>query len=73
MSNENELIYASGGVGFFGLLTIVLIVLKLCGVITWDWVWVLFGPFLASIFLSICIVGLVIALAIIASLVDNSD
>lgn len=38
MSNENERVYAGGGVGFFGLLTIVLIVLKLCGVITWDWV-----------------------------------
>lgn len=73
MSSESEFIYVSGGVGFFGLLTIVLIVLKLCGVITWDWIWVLFGPFLASMFLSLCIVGLVIGLAIIASLVDNSD
>ena len=31
----------SGGIGFSGLLTIVFIVLKLCGVITWKWVWVL--------------------------------
>lgn len=73
MRSENERVYAGGGVGFFGLLTIVLIVLKLCGVITWAWVWVLFGPFLASIFLTICIVGLVIGCAILASLVDNSD
>jgi hypothetical protein len=31
----------SGGIGFSGLLTIEFIVLKLCGVITWKWVWVL--------------------------------
>ena len=31
----------SGGVGFCGLLTIVFIVLKLCKVISWSWVWVL--------------------------------
>lgn len=35
MSNNNS----SGGVGFFSLLTIVFIVLKLCNVIAWSW-WV---------------------------------
>ena len=30
-----------GGVGFLGLLTIVFIVLKLCKVINWSWIWVL--------------------------------
>jgi len=29
------------GLGFFSLLTIVFITLKLCGVITWSWLWVL--------------------------------
>lgn len=32
---------SSGGIGFFGLFTIVFIVLKLCHVITWSWIWVL--------------------------------
>jgi len=32
---------ARGGIGFTGLLTIAFIVLKLCGVINWSWVWVL--------------------------------
>jgi len=32
---------SSGGVGFTGLLAIVFIVLKLTGVITWSWWWVL--------------------------------
>lgn len=31
----------TGGVGFIGLLTLVFIVLKLCKVIAWKWVWVL--------------------------------
>lgn len=31
----------NGGIGFVGLLTIAFIVLKLVGVITWSWVWVL--------------------------------
>lgn len=31
----------SRGIGFGGLLTIVFIVLKLLGKITWSWVWVL--------------------------------
>lgn len=32
---------SSGGIGFVGMLTIVFIVLKLIGVITWSWWWVL--------------------------------
>ena len=38
MKNNNS---KSGGVGFVGLLTLVFIVLKLCGVISWSWAWVL--------------------------------
>ena len=30
-----------GGIGFWGLLTIVFITLKLTGVIAWSWIWVL--------------------------------
>ena len=29
------------GIGFWGVLTIVFIVLRLIGVITWSWIWVL--------------------------------
>lgn len=32
----------SEGIGFFGLLTIVFITLKLMGYITWSWIWVTF-------------------------------
>ena len=46
------------GVGFTGLLTIAFIVLKLCGVINWSWLWVL-SPIWISILL--VIVAFVIA------------
>lgn len=32
---------SSSGIGFCGLLTIVFIVMKLLGYITWSWIWVL--------------------------------
>lgn len=38
---------SSGGIGFFGLLTLVFVVLKLIGYISWSWWWVtapLWGP-----------------------------
>lgn len=38
MSNNNE---TSGGIGFFSLLTIVFITLKLTDYIAWSWWWVL--------------------------------
>lgn len=39
---------SSSGVGFFGLLTILFIALKLTGYIDWPWIWVL-SPMLISI------------------------
>lgn len=41
---------ASGGIGFCGVLTIVFIVLKLLGKITWSWIWVLSPLWLPIIF-----------------------
>jgi len=46
---------ASGGIGFTGLLTIVFIVLKLCHVIEWSWLWVL-APIWISAILGLIIV-----------------
>lgn len=45
MSQSNST--SGGGIGFFGLLTIVLIVLKLTGTIDWPWLWVL-SPAIAA-------------------------
>ena len=52
-----------GGIGFSGLLAIVFIVLKLCGVINWAWGWVL-----APIWIS---VSIVIVCAIILALLNH--
>jgi len=41
---------SSGGIGFMGLLAIVFIVLKLVGLIDWQWMWVL-----APIWIPACI------------------
>ncbi len=49
MSKNNS---SFGGVGFTGLLTIVFIVLKLMGVITWSWWWVL-SPIWISLIISV--------------------
>lgn len=40
MNNERNNTTA-GGIGFCGLLTVAFIVLKLTGVINWNWLWVL--------------------------------
>ena len=40
---------ASGGIGFAGLLTIVFIILKLCGIIAWSWWWVLSPLWISTI------------------------
>lgn len=47
----------SGGIGFCGLLTIVFIVLKLLGKITWSWLWVLSPLWIAW---AICLIILLI-------------
>lgn len=41
----------SGGIGFIGLLTIIFIVLKLVGTITWSWWWVLSPLWLMTVIL----------------------
>lgn len=56
--NENHA-SAKGGVGFTGLLQIVFIVLKLCGVINWSWVWVL-----APLWISFGLAAVVVVAAI---------
>ena len=63
MSNSTSA--PSGSIGFFGLLTIVFIVLKLLGKIDWSWFWVL-SPFICSAGLGFLILIAVGILALIA-------
>ena len=44
-----------GGIGILGLLGVVFIVLKLCGVIDWSWWWVT-APFWGGIAIAIAVV-----------------
>ena len=39
MNNNNH--YSSSGMSLVGVLTVIFVVLKLVGVISWSWVWVL--------------------------------
>ena len=50
----------SGGIGVTGLLQVAFIVLKLCGVIDWSWLWVL-----APTWISVALVMLILAIALI--------
>lgn len=65
MANSN-VSSSSGGIGFFGLLGIVFIVLKLTGYINWSW-WIVLSPIWGSILL-----GLLIFLAVLFVIYRNS-
>jgi hypothetical protein len=62
--STNKTQSASQGVGFFGLLGVMFIGLKLCGIIDWSWFYVLmplwFGP--ALLLLTLVGIGLVLLL-----------
>lgn len=51
----------SSGIGFTGLLTIVFIILKLCGIITWSWWWVLSPLWISAILWVILVVIVLLA------------
>lgn len=51
MSHNNN----HGGISFSGALTLIFIVLKLCGVIDWSWLWVL-SPIWLSFLIVIAII-----------------
>lgn len=55
----------SGGIGFLGLLTIALIVLKLTEHINWPWGWVLAPIWIpAALFVLVVFIGIIIALIV---------
>ena len=51
---------SSGGISFEGLLQVAFIVLKLCKVIDWPWVWVL-----APTWISLALVAVILIIAVI--------
>lgn len=56
MDNHNT----SGGIGFFGLLGIAFIVLKLLNIISWSWAWVLSPIWIPMIIATVIIIIVVI-------------
>ena len=62
-NNSNR---TGSGISFIGLLTIVFVVLKLLGVITWSWVWVL-----SPIWITLVLILIVAFIAIIFTVGNN--
>lgn len=58
MDNHNPPVSCGGGTGFLGSLTIAFIVLKLCHVIAWPWLWVL-----APIWIPLAIIAIICLIA----------
>ena len=52
------------GVNYLHILTLIFVVLKLCGVINWKWIFVLM-PSLISIGLTIFIIAIILIVAVI--------
>ena len=69
MSNNGNNTTVKGGIGFFGLLAIVFITFKLCGVIDWSW-WLvllpLYGPIAA-------VIALLLIIFVIMTLMDKIE
>ena len=64
MSNENKATISFGGFGLGTLLTIVFLVLKLCGVIDWAWIFV-FLPIIISVGFTILVWVVIFIIAIV--------
>lgn len=65
MDNETKRVTFSFG-GILPLLLVAFIVLKLCNVINWSWIWVLaplWGPIVLGL-IAICVIGILIFVGI---------
>ena len=62
MSGKNNA--SSGGVGFFGLLTILFIALKLLGKITWSW-WLVLSPIIVSLIIVLILILIIVYVKLI--------
>ena len=71
-NNVNVSSSSSGGIGFVGLPTIVFIVLKLLGTITWSWWWLL-SPLSISTGFVVLILHGIFLWAIISVKKDEKD
>jgi predicted tellurium resistance membrane protein TerC len=73
MSDTKTVTVRSGpSIGFAGLLTILFIALKLTGVITWSWVWVL-SPLWISFLIGVTIFLIVLGIIVWVEHLDNKS
>lgn len=68
MSSKVEV--GGNGIGFFGLLGIVFITLKLTGVIAWSWWWVL-APFWVPLSITLLAIAFIVFVTVILKLVSK--
>ena len=68
MSKENtKVVYK--GLGLLNILTIIFVIAKICGAITWSW-WLVFLPTLINVGLTIFIWLIILIIVIIASFLE---
>lgn len=72
MTNQtNTTPAASGGTSILGMLGVALVILKLIGIITWPWLWVL-APFWVPFAIVAALIPVALVVAVIAAVVKSS-
>ena len=64
-SDNSKATASASGIGFAGLLTIAFIVLKLCHVIDWSWLWVLSPLWISAGLVILIIIALLVFVCIL--------
>lgn len=57
------------GISTFGLLGVVLVTLKLCGVIDWSWLWVT-APFWGGLAIVLCLMVVALLAALVVKAIE---
>jgi hypothetical protein len=70
MSDNNSSSSSSSGIGFCGALFILFLGLKLCGVITWSWWWVI-APLWAGFVVALGLIFLFVIILFCAEKITN--
>jgi len=61
---------SSGGIGLTGILTIIFVLFKLFGKITWSWYWV-FSPLIISTGLTLAVILVIFVIGILLAILDQ--
>ncbi len=61
---SEKIVVRSGGIGFFGLLAVLFIALKLTGVIGWSW-WLVLLPLYGPLLFGLCLVLMAVFIGVL--------